>query len=290
MTVGLRHLSVQTFGRLAGEHQQRFLYIKKKLLQANMEYTLHEWLSMAFFFSFVAGIIGLAISLFVSLLVSLPLAEALFYSILLSAAFFCISFASFYLYPGQMSKSVEQSVESEMPFVLQHMASIASAGITLENMFHLLSNFDEYKVTSKYSRMVVRNIKSLGMSSSKAMGHIISITPSQRFRQLLIGMQSIIEKGGSLNEYLSGMAEKGIFEYRLKKEEYSNLLSMYAEVYTALLIAAPLIMVIVLSLTSATGEAFIGMGIGELLFLLTFLVIPLLNAGFILFIHFTRPE
>ncbi len=245
---------------------------------------------MSLFLSCIAAGIGFILSLSIFIFYSLPLAEVVIYAALAGIAFFLISSALSYLYPLRMAKNVERSIEAELPFVLHHMSAIASAGIPLESMFQLLSGFEEYRIMSRYSRIVVRDIKGLGMSSSKAISHIISITPSQNFRQLLSGMQSVAEKGGRLDEYLAGMAGKSIFDYRLKREEYANALSIYAEVYTSLLIAAPLILVIIISLISSVGGSFIGLGMEELFFMMTFLVIPLLNIGFIGFIHFTRPD
>ncbi len=255
-----------------------------------MDVTVHEWLSISLFLSCIAAGIGFILSISILIINPLSLVEVVIYAALAGIAFFLISSALSYLYPLQMSKSVEQSIESELPFVLHHMSAIASAGIPLENMFQLLSGFEEYRVMSRYSRIAVRDIKGLGMSSSKAISHIMSITPSKNLRQLLSGMQSVAEKGGRLDEYLAGIAEKSVFGYRLRREEYANALSIYAEVYTSLLIAAPLIFVIIISLISSVGGSFIGLGMEELFFLMTFLVIPLLNIGFIGFIHFTRPE
>jgi flagellar protein FlaJ len=157
-------------------------------------------------------------------------------------------------------------------------------------MFELLTGFKEYGEISKQSSIIVRNIKTFGMSSVNAIVDVAKRTPSPSFRQILSGIQSTIEKGGNLTEYLEEMSERSLFEYRINRENYLKTLSTYADMYTAVLITAPVMMIIVLGIMSVIGGDIMGMAATDLIFLMTWVIVPLLNITFLAFLHTTHPS
>jgi len=199
------------------------------------------------------------------------------------------TFAVLYFYPSQRASSLRKSIENDLPFAVAHMSSITSSGIPPEAMFELLTGFEEYKEVARQASLVVRNIKTFGMSSVKAIASASQITPSPEWRQILNGVAFTIEKGGNLPLYLKEMSEKNLFEYRIKREKYLKTLSTYADIYTALLVAAPLMMLALLAILSVIGGEVIGLTIPDLITLLTFGVLPFLNIAFLAFIHLTHP-
>ena len=104
-----------------------------------------------------------------------------------------------------------------------------------------------------------------------------------------MGITSTIETGGNLITYLNELSEKALFEYRIKREKYLKTLSTYADIYTALLVAAPLMFLALLATMGIIGGDIMGLGIPELIFLITWVVLPLMNIGFLVFVHVTYP-
>ena len=118
-------------------------------------------------------------------------------------------------------------------------------------------------------------------------------TPSLKFKKVLSGMITIINTGGSLNEYLSSMAEEFMFDYKITREKYLDTLGTYADIYTAILIAAPLFLVAtlaVLNIIPNTSGLPGGLYISAILFGGVYILIPLLNILFIAFVTYTSPE
>jgi archaellum biogenesis protein FlaJ (TadC family) len=169
------------------------------------------------------------------------------------------------------------------------MNAIVSSGIPPEHMFDMLTDFEEYGDISTNARMIVRNVRTFGMSSNNAITSVAKKTPSQSFRQVLMGIATTIEKGGNLEEYIKSMSDKALFEYGIKRDKYLKTLSTYADIYTALLVAAPLMMLAVLGVMGIIGGQVLGLSIGDLILLITFLVLPALNISFLAFIHMTYP-
>jgi flagellar protein FlaJ len=110
------------------------------------------------------------------------------------------------------------------------------------------------------------------------------------FKEILSGISATIEKGGNLPSFLKTMSDKSLFEYRIKREQYNRTLSMLSDVYTAVLIAAPLMMLTALVMMNLIGGDFFGMSVPDVIAMMTWIVIPGLNIAFLAFIQTGSPK
>ncbi len=209
-------------------------------------------------------------------------------SISLLAAFF--SFFIFYIYPISKTNRRRSNIEANLPFAMTHMAAIASSGVPPYSMFKILAKFREYGEISKEAEKVVRNIDLFGLDEIRALKEVISRTPSRSFKEFLQGILSTVKTGGSLELFLKQQSEKALFEYRVNRERYTHTLETYADFYTALLIAAPLILITILLIINVVGGQLFGFPVTDLITIGIFVVIPVLNILFLLFIHSTQPK
>jgi archaellum biogenesis protein FlaJ (TadC family) len=137
--------------------------------------------------------------------------------------------------------------------------------------------------------MIVRNIRTFGSSSIAAMKNVASQTPSKQLKEILMGISSTIETGGNLSAYLREMSEKALFDYRIKREKYIKTLSTYADIYTALLVAAPLFLLSTMAIMSIIGGDIMGLSTSQIVTIMTWLLLPVMNTAFLTFIHITYP-
>jgi flagellar protein FlaJ len=98
-----------------------------------------------------------------------------------------------------------------------------------------------------------------------------------------------IQSGGSLKSFLVEEANRAMLEYTIKREKYNEVLSTYADIYTALLIAAPMIFVVVLAALNIMGGGMFGFSIEELMVIGT-LGLATLNMIFLTFLSLTQPK
>jgi flagellar protein FlaJ len=195
----------------------------------------------------------------------------------------------FHSYPMQAITSKKRSIEANLPFAMNHMAAIAASGVQPSVMFKLLTRAEEYGEISMSARRIMRNIEAFGMDVTSAIREVANRTPSSEFKQFLYGVVSTIETGGDLKRYLQNSAREALFEYRLKREKYLATLSTYADFYTAVLIAAPLFFISILSVMSMVSGQLLGISIPTVMRIGIYGLIPFLNIMFVLFIHFTQP-
>ncbi|MCD6496121.1 MAG: type II secretion system F family protein [Candidatus Aenigmarchaeota archaeon] len=282
-------LAKVSFGWLVEKYIENFEPLKQHLRGARINMLLKTWVSVIFFttaLSYIVTLAGvIALGFFVEFFPLLYIIMLVFIPIL-GASF---TFLIFYVYPIQKAKSRATSINNNLPFAITHMAATASSGIPPEFMFSLIAGFKEYGEISKEAQMVVKNIKTFGTSSVAAMKTVASQTPSKELREVLLGISSTIETGGNLSAYLKEMSDKALFDYRIKREKYLKTLSTYADIYTALLVAAPLFLLSTLATMSIIGGDVMGFSTSEIVTIMTWLVLPLMNIGFLAFIHITYP-
>ncbi len=283
--------TVRKFSKFGLKYFSNYLKPLKEEIRESGIGTLYEiYVGKMFFFSFLSSLL---IFFYVLAIFTLLGGFTFFISSVSGLIIALISFFAiltvFHSYPFHMSTNKKISIESNLPFAMNHSAAIAASGAPPSVMFKLLSAIPEYGEISKESGKIMRNISMFGMDTVSAIRDVADRTPSIDFRQYLYGIVSSIETGGDLKSYLEGSAKNALFTYELKRERFLNTLSTYADFYTAVLIAAPLFFVSILSIMSLIGGQILGMDITTAMRLGIYLVIPLLNIGFILFVHYTQP-
>jgi flagellar protein FlaJ len=286
---GYKKASLKLFGGLAEGSEKSFKSLRPHLKGANIHILLKAYIAITYMSTILAYIFALFVTLFLSLLLVEDFILLIYYVMFIPILVASFVFVLFYVYPSQRYKSARKSIDNNLPFALIHMDSIASSGIPTEFMFELLGNLKEYGDVSKQARLVVRNIKTFGMSSVSAINDVAERTPSPAFKQVLTGISSTTAKGGNLSAFLKEMADKSLFDYRIKREQYVKTLSSFADIYTAVMIAAPLMMLSVLVMMNIIGGDVFGMTIPGTISLMTFVLVPMMNIAYLAFIHMKSP-
>jgi flagellar protein FlaJ len=286
---GYKRLSLMLFRDLADGSEESFKSLGPQLKGANIHLLLKAYIAIIYMSTTIAYVAALLVTLLLSLLLVEDLVMLVYFVMFIPVLTASFVFMFFYIYPSQKSKSVRKSIDNNLPFALIHMDSIASSGIPMEFMFELVGNLKEYGEVSRQARLVVRNIKTFGMSSVAAINDVAKRTPSPAFKQVLSGISSTIAKGGNLSGFLKEMTSKNLFDYRIKREQYVKTLSTFADIYTAVMIAAPLMMLSVLVMMNIIGGDVMGMTIPDAIGLMAYVIVPLMNVAFLAFIHMSYP-
>jgi len=299
----LKTMSVKLFGRRADKYSPLFESMRKPLSESGMKTLFRTYVSLIFFLPLIGFFASFFTVLFISVAISrTDILMSVLYSAAGAAAVAAVIFATAYLYPMSAANTRKRSIDANMPFAINHMAAIAGSGVPPSTMFKLLTSFGEYGELSKEAEKIVRNIELFGLDVVTSMKEVAKRTPSSVFRELLDGMTTIIETGGNLQLFLKTQSDKALFEYRIKREKYLEVLSTYADFYTAVLIMAPMFLIAILAIMNMIGGDMMGMpitGSGDIfegtykvgvMDLGIYLLIPVVNTAFIIFVHLTQPE
>ncbi len=268
-----------------------FRPLKDILIQSGMRVLYEKYVEDMLFYSLLISLgTGLYIFVIFRYVIGFYFLTSLVSALLFGFTVFFIALTAYHSYPFQLLESKQRNIETNMPFAINHMAAVAESGVPPYIMFKLLANAKEYGEISNEAKKIVRNIDVFGMDVTRAIKEVANRTPSELFRRFLYGMVSSIETGGDLNLYLKTSAQEALLDYRLKREKYLSALSTYADFYTAILIAAPLFFISILSVMSLIGGKVMGMEIPSAMKIGVYVFIPILNMLFLSFLQLTQPE
>ncbi|MFH0890289.1 MAG: type II secretion system F family protein [Candidatus Aenigmatarchaeota archaeon] len=290
MAQNFTSFAISIFGWIPEKYEQRFKLVKTGLEKSDMKYLVRTWVSMSAAIGVGAAMFSFILLSVISYNIKLDFTNTLLLLLSLPPIFGVSSFSVLVLYPYQRALARKRSIDANLPFALNHMAAIAASGVPTYVMFNLLTSFKEYGEISKEASKIVRNVDTFGLSVTSSIQQIAERTPSKNFRQLLEGIKSSIETGGDLKRFLKEQAKDALFDYRIRREKYMELLATYADFYTAMLIAAPLFLVAILTVMNMMGGELAGTSIQNVMMLGIFVGLPLMNIAFLAFVHMTQPE
>jgi flagellar protein FlaJ len=157
-------------------------------------------------------------------------------------------------------------------------------------MFKLIAKTKEYGEVSVEVEKISNLIEVFGYDLLSSARSVTSTTPSKTLKEFFEGLISTIETGGSLKSFLSQKSKEALLSYQLERQKYTESIATYSDIYTGLLIAAPLFFVSTLSLVSLLGGKIGTMEVGTVISLGTYVLIPALNIMFIMFLELNQPQ
>ncbi|MBN1544350.1 type II secretion system F family protein [Candidatus Woesearchaeota archaeon] len=220
----------------------------------------------------------------------LPLSQVFFRTLMMGLLTGLAAFAGFYAYPYSKMKQRRRSINTNLPFAINHMAAVSSSGVAPVRMFRLISESREYGEVSVEIEKIVNYVDIFGYDILTALKAVAATTPSYHFKDFLEGMVSTTQTGGDIKAYFSQKAEEAMLNYTLERQKYTETISTYSDIYTGILIAAPLFFVAALSMVSLLGGKIGGMNVNVVIVIGTYVIIPFLNVSFLTFLELTQPE
>jgi len=261
-----------------------FKGVQKDLRKASMSYTLKTYISITLFLTLLTFIVSFILALFFTSSFITGIRN-LGIALILTIIIFFLALS----WPANTASSNRKKIDSELPFATSHMAAIASSKVEPSRIFSIMTLSKEYIAISTECRKIVNQINVYGYNLTTSLKNVAKQTPSKSFAELINGMATTITTGGNLATYLNERAKGILLDYKLKHERYASIIGMYSDIYTALLIAAPLIFMLLLAIISIIGSTFMGMPASTLANL-GIIVIAVLNVAFLIFLQLTQPN
>ncbi|MBI4020764.1 MAG: type II secretion system F family protein [Candidatus Aenigmarchaeota archaeon] len=279
----LKEVSLRVFGRFLLSYLDYFDSLKENLRHASLPYTVHEYLAVTVFSSFLAFAVS-AMVLVVGFVLFLPeFAYSYTLAVILSFGIGGGSFVLLYSYPSLRAKSLRTRIDKSLPFAVFYMATTASSGSHPVNIFRMLSL--RGGAIGDEATKIYTSVNTLGMDINTAIQRAAARTPSRTFSELLWGMISVISSGGNLEAYLRGKTRTAMSQYRRALNDYARSIALYTEIYITLIVVGSIFFIVLIAIVSPL----VG---GNTLMVQTFIVfffIPLVSLGFILLLKSSSP-
>ncbi len=298
------------FGNLSYKLSEKeiFLHLKKNLKKAGFPFLLPTYISISLFTTFLALIISVPIALLSSFFpvkfspwgvlppftvsiaeINTALLASALKNLAIALGFSIACFAFVLTIPPAQASTIKRKISNELPFAVMHMSAIAGSGVTPVKVIRIIALSREYPFISKEAKKIINQINFYGYNLVNSLHNAARTCPHPVLADIFNGMATTISSGGNLQLYLNKRAKDTLDDYRLARKKYTSLAETYADIYTGLLIAAPLIFMLMMVIINAIGGGIAGMST-QTLSLVGIVGIVLLNIGFLIFLQASQPE
>lgn len=240
--------------------------------------------------SFVAAIIGFAITIIISIMLNIAPLIAGLLAVVGSLGLGIITFAVLQIMPMLNAKTRLTKLREETPHFIGYMATLCASGLSLEGVFKAIAQEPSNEEIVNDSRFVTRNIEILGMDVITAVNDLIKRTPNGSYSELLEGAIITFKAGGNLREYFLATAKVHLEEKKINVKRSTESLGIMAEMYTILLIVFPLMAVIMLSIMAIMSPDLGGFDLLTLMNMLTYVMVPLFGIVMLLLMDSMVPK
>jgi len=180
--------------------------------------------------------------------------------------------------PSSRARARAKKIDMNLPYALNFISAMSSAGITPTEIFKSLSKQDIYGEIKEESLSIYRDVGLLGRDIISAIKANINRTPSEKFKEFLQGAVVTVQSGGALKPYFMAKAEQYTRENRLTQKQLIESLGIMAEAYVTAAVAGILLIIIILPLLMIINKE----GPEQLIIMYFFslIVVPLIHVAF----------
>jgi len=269
-----------------------FKDLDQNLEKSDLKVNFKVYVSLTVFASILVAFLAASLIPFLLFFAfNAPLSSALLFGLGGGLFTFAFSIIAFYVYPIYRADKHGRELDDELPFSTSYMAILASAGVSPEKIFYTISNMSVPLAVSCEAKNIVRNVNLFGLDVISALEKTSNRSPSERFRETIQGIISTIHSGGNLAAYLREKSAMYMKLKRLSLRKFADNLSILSEIYVALLLTGPLLLVIMLAVMSMLGGSSLGVLSSDLLMnLLTYIGIPVCAIVFLIILDAVSPR
>jgi len=251
--------------------------LKENLEKAHIEMRVGAYLACAWFNTIIAAIVSTAVYINLIIFIQMDLWLILLFAMIpiLTTAFSYLYFISM---PASKARARGKKIDLHLPYALNFISAMASAGITPTEIFKSLSKQEIYGEIRNEALWIYRDVSLLGRDIISSIKSNIERTPSEKFKEFLQGAVVTVQSGGALKPYFMTKADQYMRENRLIQKQQIESLGIMAECYVTAAVAGVLLIIIILPLmmiisSSPPSELLI-------MYIFSFMVIPLIHLGF----------
>lgn len=299
--------SFNVLGKRMKAKREQYGALRNDLVSARFKTPFEVYLSTAYVSSIIVGLAAAIVIGAVSWILKLPtlikykgavpeiliglsahslLIGTIFITIFSLIVFGGLTYAAFVLYPGIEAGNRRRNIDASLPYAINYITSMSTAGITPAEIFRLLGDSTIYGQSAVEARYIAREIDIFGRDLIDSMRIVSASTPSKRMKEFLQGSMASISSGGNLTQYFRTKAEQYALENRQNQKMFLDTLGLIAESYVTAMVAGTLFLIILQSIMSVLS----GDNNPMFLYAIIYIMIPLGSIAFVIMISSMTPE
>jgi flagellar protein FlaJ len=294
-------------GKRMKEKREEYAALRNDLISARFKTPFEVYLSTAFVSAIIVGLLGAVIIGIISWVFQVPnmikykgevpdilvglSAHSLVLGTILITIFSLLVFGGltylvFILYPGLEAGNRRRNIDASLPYAINYITSMSTAGITPAEVFRLLGSSSIYGQSAVEARYISREIDIFGRDLIDALRLVSSSTPSRRMKEFLQGTMASVASGGNITDYFRTKAEQYALENRQTQKLFLETLALVSESYVTAMVAGTLFLIILQSIMSVLS----GDNKPMFLYAVIYVMIPLGSVMFVIMISSMTPE
>jgi flagellar protein FlaJ len=264
--------------------------LEENLLKAQMGIRYEDYIAVLWFNTMVAAIVWVVLSIFFGALGSLLGWSGGVWAILtmLTMMLPVVVFAFTYMAPGMKAKARRVNIEKRISYSMSFIAAMASADVNIDIIFKEMARQPIYGEIQKEAQWITRDIDLMGVDTLTALADAATRTPSEKFQDFLQGVVTTSRSGGKLKPFFVLKADQFMKERRIEEKKLIETLGVLAESFVTVVVAAPLFLIVMISLMSTVGSG--GVDYITFLYAIVFGMIPGSQIAFIVLIQSMTEE
>jgi Archaeal flagella assembly protein J len=287
--------------------REDYLQLRNDLISARLKTPFEVYISTAVISSIIVGLVSAVFLGLLTWVLKLPNlikykgevpSAMLFlnqYGLVLGTVFVVIfsllvfggmTYVVFLAYPSVVAGNRRRNIDATLPYAINYITSMSTAGITPAEIFRLLGDSPIYGESAVEARYIAREIDIFGKDLIDALRIVSASTPSHRMKEFLQGAMASISSGGNLTDYFRTKANQYALENRQTQKLFLDTLALIAEAYVTAMVAGTLFLIILQSIMSVLG----GDSKPIFLYIIIYMMIPFGTSMFIIMISSMTPE
>jgi flagellar protein FlaJ len=306
----LKTLPFVLLGDKMKERKERYQDLSTSMKKARIPMSYEMYISNAIFYSTIIGVIGaflgLILAYIVTTVIKLPdklthltfspstawliqyrnISIAILIVIFLTLLFGGITYVLFMIYPSFMAGERKGSIDRNLPYAVTFMYALSRGGMNVIDIMRSLSKCsDTYGETAREMEVILRDMDYFGNDLRTALHNICEITPSEKFRDLMYNLLTVIDSGGDISYYLRDKSEQYLIKAKVEQKGFLETLGLMAESYVTAFVAGPLFIIILGVMMAVMTPG----GNNVMLYAIIYAVIPIGSMMFVVMISIITP-
>jgi len=189
-------------------------------------------------------------------------------------------------YPYYKRGEAKNRIEDGLIYFLSYMAVLSASGMPIERILERITEVEDNPPLVHLTKKFLMNVSLFGMNVRTALKDISDISPSKILSKQIEAIRTAISTSGDLKTLLTYEVDRQLQVRRESLKGKLNSLVYLGEIYVVLMVIAPTLFILVITILSVLGGGASGGAVVQL-DLLVFLGIPILGGILILLIDQT---
>lgn len=284
-------LAYRIFGRATEREARRNTSLRSALLRSQTPLRPEMYISRAYLtatIAFVASalsVVGLVAVWSTGVLAIPPTALVLLVPlpVVLAGTLYIVSFVA----PDLRAAERARDIDARLPYALNYISTMANAGVPPDRIFASLAKQHLYGEVANEAAWISRDLNVLAQDLPSALAAAIDRSPSIHFQDFLQGAITAVSSGGKLKTYFLTKSEQFMRQAQEDQKKFLETLGILAESFVTMVVAAPIFLIILITVMAMFGDGGGTLGMG---YLLVLVLLPLAHGAFLAAIAYVTPE